>query len=152
VRINVLIPLLLGLTLAACVETTTVATTVPTSVAAGDSARVGPGPRPVSSSLAVETFRAACIGTRPDFAAAPAVLRARGFRQNTSTGTYYSQTDNLSVKLIQQAGGTRCSMVFGSTEDPQRVLAAGGSDILFQPSSEQSGQLYWRAFISGGRS
>jgi hypothetical protein len=147
VRLTHLIPTLLALSLSACVETTA-ATIAPTS-SPDDSARVGPGPRPVSASLAVETFRAACLDTSPT--AAPAILRARGFLQNTQTGTFYSQSDNLSVKLIPESGGGRCSIVFGSTEGPQRVVAAGAPSIRFEPSSEIDGQIYYRAFIGAGQ-
>jgi hypothetical protein len=138
------------LALAACVPAAT--TTAPATIS--DSPNAGPGITPVTTDLAAETFRAACVATKPSFSTAPAVLRSRGFAQNTRTTTFYNPTYNLSVKLIPESGGGVCSMVFGSKDSPAvlaaNLTAAGGPGTAFQPSGASQGQTYYRVAIEAG--
>ena len=99
--------------------------TVPVSATAGPSARI------VTPAFASEVIRTACIATRPDFRGTErALAQMGGFVQNARTGTYFSQTHDLSVKLIEN----RCSLVMGgrfkSPDIPDIVNGTGAPQAV----------------------
>lgn len=122
------VALLAALSLSACVETTgqTQVASIEGPVAAvitrppqGEAVR--PGSRPVSLDQAVQLFQQVCVANPGNLKAAEAVVRGLPFRQ-ASTGTWFHQNLDLSIKLIPERRA--CSMVFGSRENPLQLSLA----------------------------
>jgi hypothetical protein len=144
--------LVTALALSACVPTEP-ENPVPSFAQTPDSPNAGPGTIPVVAALAAETFQSVCADQLPDFKAAPATLRSRGFAQNTTTGTFFHPVYDLSVKLIPEGGGGDCSMVFVSEDDATTLGAAlrgagGGATVVFPEPQTILGETYYRAVIS----
>lgn len=145
--------ILAALALTACVPADTPSDPAPTVLLAEDSPNAGPGNIPVVTELAADTFKRVCVDQLPDFKGAPNALRARGFAQNTTTGTFFHPAYDLSVKLIPESGRGDCSMVFVS-DDSAAALgtalrdAGGGASVAFPPPQTIQGETYYRAVIS----
>jgi hypothetical protein len=83
----------------------------------------GPGERLPTATAAGTLFANVCLATAPSFVAAPLALFTEPFTQNSTTGTYYHNSLNLSFKLIDNGGSLRCSLVFAAAGDPETVYA-----------------------------
>lgn len=99
---------------------------------------VGPGPSVADGISASGIFGQVCGTTAPGFGAAPAQLTKMPFRQHPTTGTYYHQNLDLSVKLMPK----RCSMVFSSRDPAMElgiIMAAGiggtSNDLGIDPAT-----------------
>ncbi|MEM9854819.1 MAG: hypothetical protein AAF841_10260 [Pseudomonadota bacterium] len=68
---------------------------------------IGPGPFGMTGDQAVALFSQVCLATAPSYATAPAVIAELPFRQSPTTGTYYHQRFNASVKISDDG----CSFV-----------------------------------------
>lgn len=101
---------------------------------------VAPGTQEVTSTVAAQEFGRVCVDNAPGFANAPAQLRSPTYERSSTTGTYFHQALNLSVKLPTDTPfGTVCSMVFGSNENPAALARAlgnrsGATDLILSPS------------------
>ncbi|WP_299377879.1 hypothetical protein [uncultured Tateyamaria sp.] len=121
--------------LAACQTGGTASDTaaVETRAAVPVSAAAGPGARSVTPAFGAEVIRTACLETRPDFRRTEqALAQLGGFVQNARTGTYFSQTHDLSVKLIEN----RCSVVMGGQfngDAARRLVNATGAPEALRP-------------------
>lgn len=112
----------------------------------------GPGRRVVTQQLGADVIKSACVDTLPRFTRTPETLAGLGgFVQNAQTLTYFHQTYDLSVKLIDG----RCSIVMGGLKNEAAAIAMrdqagpGGVVSLGQPR-RVSGRLYIRFFTKGG--
>ena len=101
------------LLLLGCVDPAT-----PTVVSEGG---VGPGATAAPVMTASALFRQVCIDTAPRLDAARTALSKLPFTQNPTTGTYYHNMLDLSIKVRREGGRGVCSIVFASTEPPERV-------------------------------
>ncbi|MFK7764858.1 MAG: hypothetical protein AB8B62_16465 [Roseobacter sp.] len=129
--IKVALILSAALALSACTPESQGQDTAPqTTLARSNSA--GPGPKLVPASVAAQFFEALCGNARAGRSAVEQAAAVNGFVQNTRTTTYYQQSYNLSVKLVE----AKCSLVFASndkasdirrafTEPSQRIGANG---------------------------
>lgn len=80
----------------------------------------GPGRLAVTTQFGANVIKSACVDTRPSFERAPVVLAGiGGFVQNAQTLTYFHQSYDVSVKLIDG----RCSVVMGGLKDANAVIA-----------------------------
>jgi hypothetical protein len=131
--------LLAALVLAGCV--TPDGSTVAASSA--QPSQVGPGDASVDGMSAGMIFNQVCSDTAPGFKKAPAIMAKMPFRQNPTTGTYYHQKLDLSIKLMPK----RCSMVFSSKEKPMQLglvlalevgLDSGSNEVGFNPDNGTS--------------
>ena len=115
------------------------------------SATAEPGPKAVSIALGASVIQQACTDQRPDFAGTPAALARLGsFVQNTRTGTYYSRTHDLSVKLFPG----RCSVVMAGQFPPNGTQQV--RDAVTPPSAVSSaratrvnGKVYMSFLVRG---
>ncbi|MGB5069289.1 MAG: hypothetical protein WBO29_18175 [Albidovulum sp.] len=123
--------LLAALVLGGCV-TPDPASQAPVSAPATD---VGPGPAQADGTSAGVIFSSVCADTAPSFRQAPAILAKMPFRQHPTTGTYYHQNLDLSVKLMPK----RCSMVFSSRENPMQLGLGLAAFAAVDSGSNQMG-------------
>ena len=61
-------------------------------------------------------FQQVCVANQNQLAEAPMVLAQLPFTRNSTEDIYYHNTFNLSFKLAAQPAGSRCSMVWASTD------------------------------------
>ncbi len=86
---------------------------------------IEPGSNPVSVSRALGLFDAVCGAGLPKFAKSKQLAASNGIGNQASTGTIFSETDNLSIKILDGPGlGKTCSMVFASAEPRSKAFAA----------------------------
>lgn len=88
----------------------------------------GPGPQNADPRVAAQVFNSACLESGPAFANTPAALATLPFTQNARTGTFYHNSQNMSVKL-QGSPANACSIVFGTTANPAQTLVAFGQRL-----------------------
>ncbi|MGB1234358.1 MAG: hypothetical protein ACPG5U_01335 [Planktomarina sp.] len=122
-------PRILTVVLAGAILAGCAAPTPPSPQIAG--VGVGPGNSLPSPRLAGEIFANVCLKTLPRFAGAKTAIAAYPFTQHPTSGTYYHDFENLSVKLHNDT----CSMVFGSPSDPAAVIPqlAQGTKATINP-------------------
>jgi hypothetical protein len=84
----------------------------------------GPGQTLTTASAAGKLFAEVCLATAPSFVAAPLALSVQPFTQNSTTGTYYHNSLNLSFKLLDRDSGLACSLVFAAAGEPDQTYAA----------------------------
>ncbi|MEP2890347.1 hypothetical protein [Tateyamaria sp.] len=112
----------------------------------------GPGRRAVTQQLGTNVVKSACVDTRPRFTRTPETLaRLGGFVQDAQTLTYFHQTYDLSVKLIDG----RCSVVMGGLKSTDAAIALRdqtGPDGVVSLSQPRriDGRLYVRFLTKGG--
>lgn len=103
--------------LAACApDTSTPASSAPSDLGAA-----------VSAARAKTLFDAVCGASLPNFASAPARMSANGITRSSpiGSGLRYGATEDISFSVQDGPGfGNTCSMVLGTNDDPQRVIAA----------------------------
>ena len=102
------------LALAGCetpTPTASVQTAAPQAIRVSDKA--SPGSQVITAARAAQVFGDLCVRNLPNFAGIESDAAQNGFVWNSTFGTYYHPTENLSVKLVD---GT-CSMVFQSSAD-----------------------------------
>ena len=110
--------------LAACQPATTA---TPTSVVAVDTSVDVANAVPVSSARAVGLFLSVCEASLPNFRNAPSMMTRAGVSETASTGTVFSSTEDVSLKILDGPGtGTTCSFVFATTESRSSVFATYG--------------------------
>lgn len=85
------------------------------------SQNAGPGSVDADPALAAQIFNDVCLNGGPAFSAAPAAVATFPFTQSAGTGTYFHNTQNLSVKLIGTPAN-ECSIVFAVSTDPVQKL------------------------------
>ncbi|MGL5009606.1 MAG: hypothetical protein ACRC6I_06955 [Paracoccaceae bacterium] len=144
-RLPIALPLLAALALSACVGSGK-----PTPNTFTD---IGPGAAAADAATASLLFARICADTAPSLSAARSELAALPFRQAPDTGTYFHTQLDLSFKLRTEGGQNICSMVFGTTDDPQSaalLLAAAGSgsqaNIRIAPPTQRGARIYLAAF------
>lgn len=150
-RLPVCIALLIGL--AACqtgIQQEPVSASAPATVPV--SASAGPGATPVTVAFGADVLQKACVEPRPSFDATPmALARIGGFVRNSQTGTYFSQTHDLSVKVVPG----RCSVVMSgrfSTDSSNSVVTRTSPQSAVRPGRTVtlSGKTYLSFSVEGG--
>ncbi len=106
---------------------------------------------PVGSARAAALFEAICGKSLPNFNKALRVAKANGVTHKAQTGTMYSTTEDLSVKVFDGPGaGKTCSIVFRSNDSRSKFLRATAAlspdgelhTISHQSSGKTTGSLY----------
>ncbi len=111
------------LALAALLGLAACQTTTQTSVASDPTVDVGDKVVPVSRALQI--FDAVCRRSQPDFASFDRNVKQLGEVRKASTGTVFSQTEDVSFKILDGPGGGKsCSMVYGTKESKRAVFRA----------------------------
>ena len=87
------------------------------------SATAAPGAAPASPATAGQLFAKGCLQQLPSFAGTPAAIANDPITRRQSSGTYYHNTQNLSLKLLPGY----CSVVFGTTGNTDDVINAFGT-------------------------
>ena len=117
---SLMFSVLATISLGAC---TPPASTIPSSSTAG------PGPQILSAFDAGIIFADTCLIRGPNFENSIEGLRVHNVTQNASTGTYYHNSANLSVRITPD----QCSMVYGTSQDVDAAVAGlgqGSASIL----------------------
>ncbi len=91
------------------------------------SATAGPSTAPASPVTAGTLFAKGCLQQLPSFSGTPAALSTEPVTQRESSGTYYHNSQNLSLKVVQTSEGPYCSVVFGTTGNSDQVINAFGT-------------------------
>lgn len=86
----------------------------------------GPQLTPASPATAGQLFAKGCLQQLPRFSGTPGALATEPVTQRRSSGTYYHNAQNLSLKVLQTAEGPYCSVVFGTTGNDSQVINAFG--------------------------
>jgi len=118
----------------------------------------GPGPTPADPTAAGLMFANTCMATAPQFAGLPAAVAKYPMTQNASTGTYYHNQQNLSIKRIGEGSSGYCSMVLAGTQPlPETAGAfaaavnstnpAAGTNITLGAGPQINGRSYFNARI-----
>ena len=91
----------------------------------------------VPAERAVGLFRAVCLGTvEKDFAGAAKVMAKYGIDRKETSGTIYSEAEDISFKIFDGPGfGKTCSMAFASKDKAKAVQAAVPKVAPFQDSA-----------------
>lgn len=79
---------------------------------------IGPGPKLLDPLLPGEVFAQICLTEYPNLQAARNKSVSSGFTPDSTTGTYYNNRSNISVKITED----ECSLVFGSKDEPDVVI------------------------------
>lgn len=74
----------------------------------------GPNPTPANPATAGQVFGKACVQQLPRFGGTPAALANDPFTQRQSSGIYYHNAENLSLRLSATDRGPACSVTFGT--------------------------------------
>ena len=108
----------LGFVIGACVAFTALAGCVGSDTQVSSKPNAGPGTQFTTPVEAGRIFAKACVLTEPTFKGAEKALLTYPITHSSTTGTYYHNSDNLSVKVHQ---GT-CSLVFGANKSTDAVI------------------------------
>ncbi|MEL6641555.1 MAG: hypothetical protein AAFP98_09630 [Pseudomonadota bacterium] len=116
----------------------------------------GPNPTPANPATAGQVFGTACIQQLPGFGGTPAALTSFAFTQRQSSGIYYKNDENLSVRLLSTASGPACAVTFGTNVGRDQAVQAFGqaasaaapgaqADIALDVGRGADGLLYFTA-------
>jgi len=83
-----------------------------------------PGPNPADPAMAGRLFAETCMATAPQFAGLAAAMASYPMTQNAGTGTYYHNTQDLSVKRVGTGANGSCSIVLGSNASHADMASA----------------------------
>ena len=87
----------------------------------------GPQLAPASPATAGKLFAKGCLQQLPAFSGTPAALATEPVTQRRDTGTFYHNSENLSIKVVEVEGARFCSVVFGTTGSTSAVINAFGT-------------------------
>ena len=83
---------------------------------------------PVASARALQLFQAVCVGSYPSFNDAVDRMAANGISTLGNDGIVYSNSENLSFKLVPDSNGNKtCSIVFATRESTETFVQAAAS-------------------------
>lgn len=93
------------------------------------SPNAGPGLAPADPAAAGLLFAKTCMATAPQFAGLPAAIAGFPMTQHATFGTYYHNTQDLSVKRVGQGADGYCSIVLGSDQTHAEMAGAFGAAV-----------------------
>ena len=116
----------------------------------------GPNPTPANPATAGQTFGKACVQQLPSFAGTPAALASNLFTRRESSGIYYNNNENISLRLTTTPTGTACAVTFGTNVARAEAVQAFGqaasaaapgaqADIALDVGRGADGLLYFTA-------
>lgn len=116
----------------------------------------GPNPTPANPANAGQIFGKACVQHLPNFRGTPGAIANDPFTQRQSSGIYYHNAENLSLRISSTNRGPACSVTFGTNVARETAVQAFGqaasatapgaqADIALDVLRGDDGLLYFTA-------